>query len=369
MWLIPQQVYMSTPLLDVFSTPVSWATSLVILSVGMYLGDSGKHRCNTGEISMHFVFGLFGEKNGFWSQWAFYIFVLTLPFVYLLFTDKHNWFNDTMSEMQGDPQFTRRTDRQREMQSLKTRRGYIQLFYWIWSQILWMWLFKFQVMVFDCAHIRNIRNANSWKHYLMKMYHYQVNSVVMDEDRGMECMYYDDLRPGHAWKWLFIAIFTFVLLWFFTVLSIPLLVAQGDADLVKSMPKRIRFTPLMIFRVCQFKVQRQKWPKYAGVMTRTHTYFFFEFVLMIAKILIPTCMILSTNVPTVRFLVNFFVSLLVFFVASWIPPVKACEAQLLIIGLTMFMCLIPGCRYFFYESLLVDPQRCDMQPQNVTFLV
>jgi len=199
---------------------------------------------------------------------------------------------------------------------------------------------KFLVMAFDCTHLSKINNSQSWLSSIVHMYHYDGNVMVIDEDRSVQCFV--------GWH-VGIAIHGFILNWLYGCLSLPLLVGLGDSNLVLSTSCFVRCTPLQFANILQFKAQRTQWPKYAGAFTRHNTYYYFETALMAAKIMIPCVIIVTTYMTVFRDVCNLFMSIGVFFFATYTSPVSKKLPSLAIAGFALILVIVSFSKYYCYE--------------------
>jgi len=268
-----------------------------------------------------------------WCEYLLAV-ILSLPYVCLLLFDVHNSIANHIHEILGSSNAANWKS-QKKVAELTAQRGMVQKVLWFESQILWISLLRYLVMAFDCTRLSNVHGSAEWKQTIAKQYHYKGDVLVNDEDRSVQCFV--------GWH-LQVAVFGGVLLWLYCWLSIPLLIGLGDCNLVTPTRWLVRCTPFQLIKVLEFRTQRQQWPRYAGFFTRHSTYYYFESALTAAKVMIPTIVLLTTYRPVMRNMINFVLAMLLFFFASFTPPVQARSAALVIV-----LCCLPLCATLAYR--------------------
>jgi len=302
---MPQQVYRSTTWFEVIASPVSWCFTICQLAIGIIFAKGSPQ--NKGEATVPVFFGLPRPRLLFWHEYCI-VSIAAWFYVSILMFDVHNRIKKKIFDIHDSPKSTDWKN-QKMVGDFNFWLNLVHMFLWFFSQVLWLNTLRYLVMAFDCTHLEKINNSERWLTSVINRYHYDGNVMVIDEDRGVQCSV-----GGNMWMW--IAIHGFILNLLYVCLSLPLLVALGDCNLVLSASYLKRCTPFQFYNVLKFEAQRMQWPKYAGSFTRQTKYYYFEAALMAAKVMIPCVIIVTTYMVWLRCICNVFMSLVVAFFAA-----------------------------------------------------
>lgn len=350
---MPQQVYRSITVFEAIASPMSWCLAIVQLG---YAGLKAKgNHWNKGQQREGLFFGL-GWNVPFWYEY-FIVTAMAWPYVLVLLIDRHNIVKGEISELAAKQNADSNWRIQKKLAELKSSFDSTSSFLWFWSQMLWVPLFKYIVMTFDCTYLSHVNNSPEWRKDVATMHHYKGDVLVMDEDRGMQCF---------AGRHIAVATYGFVLLWLYVFLSIPLLIGLGDCNLVVPLPWYVRCSPLQLIRTIQFRAQRQQWPKYAGAFTRCTNYYLFETSLTSAKVMIPSIIVVTTYMPGLRNYSIQAIGLALFYMSSNKSPV---QHPLPAVGLTLLsfmLCFIPAVKLYSNDQLAIRHCEAMLAQQHVT---
>jgi len=352
--IMPQQVYRSITLFEAIASPMSWCIALLQLSMTSLFVKRAPW--NKGEEQDGFFLGSGGGilKVPFWFEY-FLVTLMAWPYVLVLLFDHHNTVKQQIFELVGADDAGSNWRTQKKVASLRSLFEKVSFFLWFWSQMLWMMLFKYMVMTFDCSHLSIVNSSPSWQKEVDRMYNYKGDAVVMDEDRGVQCF--------EGWH-LALSVYGFVLMWLYVFLSIPLLVGLGDCNLVVSVPWYVRCSPLALIRTIQFRTQRKQWPKYAGLFTRCNNYYLFEACLTMSKVIIPSVIVITTYTTARRDLMIQAMGIALVFFACHTPPVQARMPAGGIMLLSFVLFLIPSLKLYLHEKH--EKQHCFAMLANQT---